>query len=64
MAAPSQEVAAVDSAEEVEAEAAVVPTPAPADPIQQTSNLLWLLIGAVAVLLVASGILVMAARRG
>jgi LysM repeat protein len=63
-AVPTQEVAAVDSAEEDEGEAAAVPTPGPADAVQQTSNLLWLLIGAVAVLLVASGILVAVARRG
>jgi LysM repeat protein len=63
-AVPTQEIAAVDVTGEDTAETAVAPTPQPADPAQQTSNLLWLLIGAVAVLLVASGILVVMARRG
>lgn len=58
-AVPTQEVAAVDSAE-----TAVSPVPDPASVAQQSSNVLWLLIGAVAVLLVASGLLIMVARRG
>ena len=58
---PTQAVAAVEN--EVE-ETAVSPTPQPADPAAQTSNVLWLLIGAVAVLLVASGVLIILARRG
>ncbi len=63
-AVPTQAVAAVDTAEEERVETAVAPTPEPADPVQQTSNLLWLLIGAVAILLVASSILIVVARRG
>ncbi len=66
-AVPTQAVAAVDNVENTEdeiVETAVAPTPEPADPVQQTSNLLWLLIGAVAILLVASGILIVVARRG
>jgi len=63
-AVPTQEIAAVDAAQENVVETAVAQTPEPTDPIQQTSNLLWLLIGAVAVLLVASGILIVVARRG
>ena len=58
-AVPTQEVAAVDSAETT-----VSPVPDPASVAQQSSNVLWLLIGAVAVLLVASGLLIMVARRG
>jgi hypothetical protein len=58
---PTQAVAAMTDSV---VETAVSPTPQPADPIQQTSNLLWLLIGAVAILLLASGILVVIARRG
>ncbi|MFZ1399926.1 MAG: LysM peptidoglycan-binding domain-containing protein, partial [Candidatus Promineifilaceae bacterium] len=61
-AVPTQQIAAVAS--EASLVETAVPTPIPADPIQQTSNLLWLLIGAVAVLLVASAILVVVARRG
>lgn len=62
-AVPTQEVAAVDGAVDG-LETAVSPTPLPANPAEQTSNLLWLLIGAVAVLLVASAALVLVARRG
>lgn len=61
-AVPTQQIAAVEE-EATVAETPPVPTPQPADPVQQTSNLLWLLIGAVAVLLVASAILMMVARR-
>jgi LysM repeat protein len=60
-AVPAQEVAAVEAGGNNGVATAVAST---ADPVQQTSNLLWLLIGAVAVLLVASGILVFVARRG
>jgi LysM repeat protein len=62
-AVPTQAIANVDSVEDG-AETAVIPTPLSADPVQQTNNLLWLLIGAVAVLLIASGLLVLVARRG
>ncbi|WP_420644293.1 LysM peptidoglycan-binding domain-containing protein [Candidatus Leptofilum sp.] len=62
-ALPTQAVAAVDG-EESEGETAITPTPETTNPQQQTNNLLWLLIGAVAVLLVASGVLVLVARRG
>ncbi|WP_420627952.1 LysM peptidoglycan-binding domain-containing protein [Candidatus Leptofilum sp.] len=61
-AVPTQAVAAVEA--ESVLETAVPSTPEPTTPAQQTSNLLWLLIGAVAVLLVASGFLVLVARRG
>ncbi|MCA9919952.1 MAG: LysM peptidoglycan-binding domain-containing protein, partial [Anaerolineales bacterium] len=61
-AVPTQQIAAVREAED--AVETAVPTPLPSDPIQQTSNLLWLLIGAVAVLLVASAIVIVVARRG
>lgn len=60
----TQSIAAANVVENNAAETAVTPTPVPANPAQQTSNLLWLLIGAVAVLLVASGILILVARRG
>ncbi len=67
-AVSTQEAAAVEGTSEVDnhgaAGTAVATTPQPASPEQQTSNLLWLLTGAVAVLLVASGILVFMARRG
>jgi LysM repeat protein len=63
-AVSTQEVAAVNGAGETVEVTAVGSTSQPADPVQQTNNLLWLLIGAVAVLLVASGILVVVARRG
>ena len=59
--APIQAVAA---AEEVVEETAVSPTPQPADLAAQTGNVLWLLIGAVTVLLIASGVLIILARRG
>ncbi|MEZ4590229.1 MAG: LysM peptidoglycan-binding domain-containing protein [Chloroflexota bacterium] len=60
-AVPTQEVAAVEEQPALET---AVPTPTPAAAAQQTSNMLWLLIGAVAVLLVASAILIVVARRG
>ncbi len=63
-AVPTQEIAAVEENAVQETAVPPTPTPEPADPVQQTSNLLWLLIGAVAVLLVASAILVVVARRG
>lgn len=63
-AVSTQEAAVVAVEENDVVETAVVPTPQPADPVQQTNNLLWLLIGAVAVLLAASGVLVVMARRG
>ena len=59
--AVSTQVAAVD---EDLGETAASPTPESADQVEQTSNVLWLLIGAVAVLLAASGILIFLARRG
>ncbi len=59
---PTQAVAVVETPE---SETAREPaTAVPADPIQQTSNLLWLLIAAVAILLLASAVLIIVARRG
>ena len=58
---PTQAVAAVNG--ELDA-TAVSPETDPSTPEEQTSNFLWLLIGAVAVLLVASGLLIAVARRG
>ncbi|MCB8940726.1 MAG: LysM peptidoglycan-binding domain-containing protein [Ardenticatenaceae bacterium] len=60
-AVPTQVIAAVEAGGLVET---AVPTPIPADPARQTSNLLWLLIGAVTILLGASSILIIVARRG
>ena len=59
--AVSTQVAAVD---EDLGDTAVSPTPESAGQVEQTSNVLWLLIGAVAILLAASGILIFLARRG
>ncbi len=60
-AVPTQAVAAVTDSVVA---TAVSATPEPLNPAQQTSNLLWLLMAAVAILLLASGILVVIARRG
>lgn len=62
-AVSTQVVAAVE-AEESMVETAVPTASDSSDPVQQTSNLLWLLIGALAILFIASGVFVIIARRG
>ncbi len=61
-AVPTVTATAVAPAQEVAAVATPLAAAQP-DPIAQTSSLLWLLFGAVAVLLVASGALILVARR-
>lgn len=64
-AVPAQAVAAASVDAKVDVvETAAAPVAEPANPVEQASNLLWLLIGAVAVLFLASGVLIVIARRG
>lgn len=64
---PTIAATATETAVPPAAEVAAVATPLTAatqpDPAQQTSSLLWLLVGAVALLLVASAVLILVARR-